>query len=119
MFKDQVSAETRNLLGQIAGLQQMIIDKDAAQQRRADRAEEKAAAREKRMEAKFNKIMASLGNSSAAMPCPQSEDESEDDKSSAPAADTAKQSDTAERKRTRSPVGRASAAAASSTVKKD
>jgi hypothetical protein len=98
----------------------MIIDNDAAQTRRAERTEERAAAREKRMEAKFNKILTSIANNSAATPCPQSEEgESEDDKSSAPAADTDKPSATAQRKRTRSPVVRASTAAASSTAKKD
>ena len=120
MFKEQVSAETKNLLGQIAGLQQMIIDNGTAQTRRAERAEERATAREKRMDAKINKILASMANNSAATPCPVSEDdESEDEKSVAPTTDTDKSSATAERKRTRSPVVRASTAAASSTTKKD
>jgi hypothetical protein len=120
LFKDQVGAETRNLLGQIAGLQQMIIDNDTAQTRRAERAEERAAARAKKMDAKINKLLAAMANNSAATPCPQSEDdESEDDKSVAPTTDTDKLSATAERKRTRSPVARTSTAAAASTTKKD
>jgi hypothetical protein len=125
MFKDQVKVETANLLKQISDLQAMILTNDEAQTRRAQRAEERAEAREKRMEVKFNTIMASLGLNSAQTPCPQSDEESEDVKSehrgpaSAAAASrtpAAAKTDAADEKansraRTRSPVERTQAKA--------
>ena len=119
-FQAQVKTETTNLLRQIGDLQTIIGNNDAAQNRRAQRAEDNAAAREKRMDAKLNKIMASLQQATGQKPCPASD--SEDEKSeyrtpaaapSAPSASTAADADSGAntRGRTRSPAPGARTAA--------
>ena len=107
-FKDQVRVETASLLRQIGDLQQLIANNDEAHNRRAQRAEEKAAAREKKMDSKLNRVLAAIQANSASTPCPAT-DESEDEKSDYREANTAAAGAATERGRTRSPAARTKA----------